>query len=53
MGTDAATVVRAVSAPLYYSLLTGGVAPGEDDAERAAAAAFAAAAAGVYVVGPR
>ncbi|WP_405907436.1 MULTISPECIES: TetR/AcrR family transcriptional regulator [unclassified Streptomyces] len=53
VGTDAATVVRAVSAPLYYSLLTGGVAPGEDDAERAAAAAFAAAAAGVYVVGPR
>ncbi|WP_329546389.1 TetR/AcrR family transcriptional regulator [Streptomyces sp. NBC_01356] len=53
VGTDAATVVRAVSAPLYYCLLTGGVAPGEDDAERAAAAAFAAAAAGVYVVGPR
>ncbi|MCX4972704.1 TetR/AcrR family transcriptional regulator [Streptomyces sp. NBC_00620] len=53
VGTDAALVVRAVSAPLYYSLLTGGVAPGEDDAERAAAAAFAAAVAGVYVVGPR
>ncbi|MGW3409383.1 TetR/AcrR family transcriptional regulator [Streptomyces sp. NPDC000888] len=51
VGTDAALVVRAVSAPLYYSLLTGGVAPDDDDAERAAAAAFAAAAAGVYVVG--
>ncbi|MFD9332368.1 TetR/AcrR family transcriptional regulator [Streptomyces sp. NPDC060065] len=51
VGTDAATVVRAVSAPLYYCLLTGGVVPDDDDAERAAAAAFAAAAAGVYVVG--
>lgn len=49
-GTDAALVVRAVSAPLYYSLLTVGVVPGDDDAERAASAAFAAAAAGVYVV---
>ncbi|MFI6337717.1 TetR/AcrR family transcriptional regulator [Streptomyces sp. NPDC050535] len=50
VGTDAAVVVRAVSAPLYYGLLTSGVAPDDDAAERAAAAAFAAAAAGVYVV---
>lgn len=50
-GTDAAAVVRAVSAPLYYALLTGGVVPDEGDAERAAGAAFAAAVAGVFVVG--
>lgn len=50
-GTDAALVVRAVSAPLYYALLTTGVAPDSAAAERAAEAAVAAAAAGVYVVG--
>ncbi|WP_405880751.1 TetR/AcrR family transcriptional regulator [Streptomyces sp. NBC_01136] len=49
-GTDAAGVVRAVSAPLYYALLTAGVVPDEAAAERAAEAAFAAAVAGVYVV---
>jgi len=50
-GTDAAEVVLAVSAPLYYRLLTG-VAPLDDDAaERAAVAAATAAGAGVYVVG--
>lgn len=49
-GTDAAEVVRAVSAPLYYALLTTGMAPGVAAAERAAEAAVAAAAAGVFVV---
>ncbi|MDQ1047279.1 TetR/AcrR family transcriptional regulator [Streptomyces sp. V4I2] len=47
-GTDAATVVRAVSAPLYYGFLTTGTAPDPADAERAADAAVAAAEAGVY-----
>ncbi|MFE2521684.1 TetR/AcrR family transcriptional regulator [Streptomyces mirabilis] len=51
VGTDAAMVVRAVSAPLYYSLLTVGVVPDEGAAVRAAEGAFAAAVAGVYVVG--
>ncbi|MET9888905.1 TetR/AcrR family transcriptional regulator [Streptomyces sp. NPDC006465] len=50
VGTDAVGVVRAVSAPLYYGLLTTGVVPGVADAERAAEAAVAAAAAGVFVV---
>lgn len=50
VGTDAAAVVRAVSAPLYYGLLTSGVAPSAGDAERAASAAVAAAVAGVFVV---
>ncbi|WP_369248015.1 TetR/AcrR family transcriptional regulator [Streptomyces sp. R41] len=49
-GTDPALVVRAVSAPLYYALLTTGVAPDAAAADRAAEAAVAAAAAGVYVV---
>ncbi|MFI7385071.1 TetR/AcrR family transcriptional regulator [Streptomyces sp. NPDC049813] len=48
-GTDAAEVVRAVSAPLYYRLLTTGAAPTEADAARSVAAAVAAAGAGVYV----
>ncbi|WP_217242817.1 TetR/AcrR family transcriptional regulator [Streptomyces sp. AC555_RSS877] len=47
-GTDAGTVVRAVSAPLYYGFLTTGTAPDPADAERAADAAVAAAEAGVY-----
>ncbi|MFD9440083.1 TetR/AcrR family transcriptional regulator [Streptomyces sp. NPDC060006] len=51
-GTDPSAVVRAVSAPLYYALLTTGVAPGTADAERAAEAAVAAAVAGVFVAGP-
>ncbi|MDF3300761.1 TetR/AcrR family transcriptional regulator [Streptomyces tropicalis] len=51
-GTDAGTVVRAVSAPLYYTLLTTGTAPDAPAAARAARAACAAAAAGVYVTGP-
>ncbi|MFD4412844.1 TetR/AcrR family transcriptional regulator [Streptomyces sp. NPDC058476] len=50
-GTDAGVVVRAVSAPLYYTLLTTGVVPDAAAADRAAAAAVAAAAAGVYVLG--
>ncbi|MGX5188368.1 TetR/AcrR family transcriptional regulator [Streptomyces avermitilis] len=49
VGTDAATVVRAVSAPLYYALLTTGTAPEPADADRAADAAIAAAIAGAYV----
>ncbi|MFJ8198850.1 TetR/AcrR family transcriptional regulator [Streptomyces sp. NPDC096152] len=48
-GTDAAAVVRAVSAPLYYTLLTTGTPPGAPAADQAARAAYAAATAGVYV----
>jgi AcrR family transcriptional regulator len=48
-GTDAGAVVRAVSAPLDYLLLTTGVAPAGAAAERAARAAHAAAVAGVFV----
>ncbi|MEV5433881.1 TetR/AcrR family transcriptional regulator [Streptomyces sp. NPDC052701] len=48
-GTDAAAVVRAVSAPLYYLLLTTGTPPDPAAADLAARAAFAAAAAGAYV----
>ncbi|MFG2552254.1 TetR/AcrR family transcriptional regulator [Streptomyces sp. NPDC048581] len=48
-GTDAEAVVRAVSAPLYYQLLTTGVIPDAPAAERAARAAHAAAVAGAYV----
>jgi AcrR family transcriptional regulator len=50
-GTDPSQVVRAVSAPLYYELLTTGTAPDAPAAERAALAARAAAVAGVYVRG--
>ncbi|MER7676771.1 TetR/AcrR family transcriptional regulator [Streptomyces sp. NPDC096934] len=49
-GTDPAQVVRAVSAPLYYTVLTTGTVPDGAAADRAAEAAFAAAAAGVYAV---
>ncbi len=49
VGTDAEEVVRAVSAPLYYQLLTTGLVPDAPAAERAARAAHAAAVAGVYV----
>ncbi|CAO5227481.1 TetR/AcrR family transcriptional regulator [Frankia sp. AgKG'84/4] len=48
-GTDPAEVIRAVSAPLYYGLLTAGKPPDEATAERAARAATAAARAGVFV----
>ncbi|MFD3698306.1 TetR/AcrR family transcriptional regulator [Streptomyces sp. NPDC058646] len=47
-GTDAAEVVRAVSAPLYYRLLTSGAPLDEAAAQRAARAAVAAARAGVF-----
>jgi AcrR family transcriptional regulator len=46
--TDPGAVIRAVSAPLYYRLLTTGDRPDGDDARRAAQAAAAAAAAGAY-----
>jgi AcrR family transcriptional regulator len=51
-GTDPRAVVRAVSAPLYYGLLTSGQIPDAPAAERAARAAYAAAVAGVYVTDP-
>jgi AcrR family transcriptional regulator len=47
--TDAAEVIRAVSAPLYYRLLTVGEPPSEADRDRTVAAALAAARAGAYV----
>ncbi|MET7969801.1 TetR-like C-terminal domain-containing protein [Micromonospora sp. NPDC005305] len=47
-GTDAAEVVRAVSAPLYYRLLISGDPVDAAAADRAAEAAVAAARAGVY-----
>ncbi|MCK9901843.1 TetR family transcriptional regulator [Parafrankia colletiae] len=48
-GTDAREVVRAVSAPLYYRLLTTAEPPDETAADRAAEGAFVAAHAGVYL----
>ncbi|CAM5534707.1 TetR/AcrR family transcriptional regulator [Streptomyces pilosus] len=50
-GTDAHEVIRAVSAPLYYRLLTSGAPLDEAAADRAAEAAAAAARAGVFVRG--
>lgn len=47
-GTSAEAVVRAVSAPLYYELLTTGTVPDPAAADRAARAAYEAAKAGVY-----
>lgn len=47
-GTDAAEVIRAVSAPLYYRLLISGDPVDEAAADRAAEAATTAARAGVY-----
>jgi AcrR family transcriptional regulator len=49
--TDPREVIRAVSAPLYYRLLTGGDPLDEAAADRAAEAAVAAARAGAYAVG--
>jgi AcrR family transcriptional regulator len=48
-GTDAATLMHAVAAPLYYELLVTRAAVTEADADRAAAAVLAAARAGVFV----
>jgi AcrR family transcriptional regulator len=48
-GTDAAEVIRAVSAPLYYRFLVSGDVLDAASAERAAVAAAAAARAGAYV----
>jgi AcrR family transcriptional regulator len=50
-GTDAHEVIRAVSAPLYYRLLTTGDRLDEAAADQAAEAAAAAARAGAYVLG--
>ncbi|MDH6701256.1 TetR/AcrR family transcriptional regulator [Streptomyces griseoviridis] len=50
-GTDVHEVVRAVSAPLYYRLLTSGDRLDEAAADRAATAAAAAARAGAYLRG--
>jgi AcrR family transcriptional regulator len=50
-GTDPHEVIRAVSSPLYYRLLTCGDGLDEAAADRAAEAAGAAARAGVYVRG--
>ncbi|RNG30437.1 TetR/AcrR family transcriptional regulator [Streptomyces botrytidirepellens] len=47
-GTDPHEVIRAVSAPLYYRLLTSGIPLDEAAADRAAEAAVAAARAGAY-----
>ncbi|GAA4226913.1 AcrR family transcriptional regulator [Streptosporangium album] len=48
-GTDAAEVIRAVSAPLYYRLLASGDPLDGAAADRAAEAAAAAARAGAYI----
>lgn len=48
VGTDPAAVIRQVSAPLYYRLLTDTAPLRRSDADRAAAAALAAVTAGVF-----
>ncbi|WP_123027978.1 TetR/AcrR family transcriptional regulator [Mycolicibacterium stellerae] len=48
-GTDPADVIRYLSAPLYYRLLTGNGPPDAADAVRSTRAALAAVAAGVFV----
>ncbi|WP_328839502.1 TetR/AcrR family transcriptional regulator [Streptomyces europaeiscabiei] len=50
-GTDVHEVIRAVSAPLYYRLLTSGDRLDEAAADQAAGAAVAAARAGAYLRG--
>jgi len=49
-GTDAAALMHAVAAPLYYQLLVNRAPVTERDAELSAAAALAAAAAGIFVL---
>jgi AcrR family transcriptional regulator len=51
-GTDAAAIMHAVAAPLYYELLVTRVPVTERAADRAAAAALAAARSGVFVSSP-
>jgi AcrR family transcriptional regulator len=51
-GTDAQEVIRAVSAPLYYRLLTTGEPVDGAAADRAARAAAVAARSGAYVAAP-
>ncbi|MEH3143483.1 MAG: TetR/AcrR family transcriptional regulator [Mycobacterium kyogaense] len=48
-GTEPADVIRHLSAPLYYRMLTGNGAPDDDDADRATRATLAALAAGVFI----
>jgi AcrR family transcriptional regulator len=48
-GTDAAEVIRYVSAPLYYQFLTSATRLSRQDAERSVDAALAAAQAGVFI----
>ncbi|MEU0333838.1 TetR/AcrR family transcriptional regulator [Streptomyces sp. NPDC006193] len=52
-GTDTHEVIRAVSAPLYYRLLTSGGVLDEAAADQAAEAAAAAARAGAFLRGDR
>jgi AcrR family transcriptional regulator len=47
-GTDPADVIRYLSAPLYYRMLTGNGVPRKEDATVATKAAMAAIAAGVF-----
>ncbi len=47
-GTDPGDVIRHLSAPLYYRMLTGHGAPDDDDANRTTRATLAALAAGVF-----
>ncbi len=49
-GTDAAALMHALAAPLYYQLLVNRAPVTERDAELSAAATLAAAAAGVFVL---
>jgi AcrR family transcriptional regulator len=49
-GTDAAALMHALAAPLYFQLLVNRAPVTERDAELSAAAALAAAAAGVFVL---
>lgn len=50
VGTDAALLMHAVAAPLYFQLLVTRALVTESDADRSAAAALTAATAGLFVV---